>query len=126
MKKALSVLLFLALCLGVLTACGGGGDSSPALSGKYVCTSFEIGGEVLTPEQLSTAGIDPETVYLEFHDAKNCTLLMMDEKSEGTYALKGNVLSVTFDGTTETLKYENDIVSIIDPEMGTTMVLEKK
>lgn len=126
MKKILSTLVMIALCLGVLSACGSGGDDAPALSGKYVCTSFVMGEDVLTPEQLSESGIDPETLYLEFIDASNFTMMMMDEETEGTYALNGNVLYLTVDEITETVQYEDDTISMIDPEMDYTIYFEKE
>ncbi len=127
MKKTLSVLVALMLCLGMLSACGGGsGDSAPALSGKYVCSSFGMGNEILLPAQLTNMGIDPEKIYFEFHDEKNCTLIMMGEESSGTYRLNDTTLSVTFDGVTEDITLENDKISMYDSATGYSIVFTKE
>ncbi len=122
MKKTLSALLMIALCLGVLSACG----NSEALSGKYVCTSFVMGEEELTPEQLIESGLDPEAIYFEFIDDTSFTMVMMEEEEEGTYELNGNVLNLTIDGVTETVRCEDDIIILIDPDMGYEITFKKE
>ncbi len=126
MKKTLIPLLILSFCLVALTACGGGGDTAPALSGTYVFKSIQIGEDVFSADQVSALGLDASTIYLEFLDGDDCRLMLAGEETAGTYAVRGNSLAISSDGGMDSMTIDGNTIIMDDPELGGVMVFEKQ
>jgi len=101
MKKILPIILILLLGVALLTGCN-------SLSGRYILISMELDGEEAI-ELFSVLGIDLNDIYIEFtSDGKfvmDMTVIYAG-RTEGTYAVRGNIVTLTSNG--------DDVTAIID------------
>lgn len=113
-KRALTLLLVLAMIVS-LAACGGGGGNAAA--GSYKLTQVNAGGINMDVDELaSTAGVDIN-IILELKEDNSFSLDMsalgMGQSLSGAWKADGNNLVLTSDG--------NDLPVTFD---GKTLVME--
>jgi uncharacterized lipoprotein YehR (DUF1307 family) len=106
MKKTskIAAVLMAILMVFMLAACAG--ETPEQLQGKWVLTSADVQGTIMTAEELATMGADFGEMSFNFVDAKNVELTggvdAAGEVSKGTYTFEG-------DGKTGT-------ITIADPD----------
>ena len=105
MKKVLTLVLALALTLG-LTACGGGGSSDPN-AGVYQATAIEMWGVELAVDEVYTNGAS-----LELKDGGKATINLDGTKSSCKWTLEGTDLSLDISGEVSTGTLENGVIKL--------------
>ena len=114
MKKILSVILALALVL-CFAACGSANGSSDNGASSIIGSwdSIEAPGTVYTFNEDGTGALDASGVIMNF-----------------TYVDKDGKVEITYEGTDTALVCEytvkDNVLSLIDTEMGTTLTYNKK
>ena len=113
-SKVLVSVMILAMVVAMLAACGS--SKSNALVGTWKLTSVESAGVTMTSEALESQGI---SMSFDFKEDGSVTLEAVGETSEGTYTQDGTKVSVTIEGGTQDLKFENDQLSFEIEDTGT-------
>ena len=98
-----------------------GGDD-PNL-GKYECVSISMMGMELTGSDLEDMGES----WIELKDGGKCTMMLMDEKVDGTWALDGKKITCDLEGeeVTGTLKDGKLDLTVVADGLEMKMVFEK-
>ncbi len=73
---------------------GGGGSGSSSDLGKYECTSISMMGMEFTGEDLEAMGES----WIELKKDGKCTIMLMDDKIDGTWSKDGEKLTFKIDG----------------------------
>jgi len=121
MKRTLAIVLVVCFSVSLLAGCGGGDGS--ALRGKYLLSTYEIGGEDLMP-LFGEMGLNANDFYIEFMSGGTFRMSMIDESGEGTFAVKGSKITLTIDGEDMAAKLNGNKVTL--EEDGMKMVFTKK
>ncbi len=103
MKRTLSIIGCLIVCLLMLTACG----TSTENGNTYMLYSITSGDETLDHDMLAEAGYDEALLVL--NDDGTCTLSLFGEVSEGTWTKD----SITLNGVTDGLDLDGDTATLI-------------
>jgi len=120
MKKVLTITLALALIMTLLAGCGGGSD----LSGKFIMTEWEMGGENYM-ELLGMAGMSASDFYIEFLSGGKFKMSVAGDSQEGEFKVSGNTVTLSLDGEGLDAKRNGNKITIEDEDYG-KMVFEKK
>lgn len=126
MKRALSLLMLLAMMVS-LVACGGGGDTSEA-AGTYNLTKMDANGVTVDIKELSgQSGVEVK-ISLILEEGGNFTLdmgaLSGEEAISGTWEAKGSDLKLTSEGDEVTATLDGTTVTM--EEDGQVLVFEKE
>ena len=105
MKTRIIIAVSLIFCLFAVTACSG--NSSKALTGKYVIADIKDDPEGTTIGELRKMykNMDADIkdyMYMEFTDSGSYTLVMFGEKVNGRYTRSENGLTLTSGNETYT------------------------
>lgn len=128
-KRVLTVLLALAMMVG-LVACGGGGgggtSEAKSAAGTYHLDSMKSGDEEITMKEMSEIMGSEIIVAMELKDDNSFTLdwgvLEAGDNVSGTWKLDGDALTlsaagdsldVTYDGKTIVLDVEGEILTFV-------------
>lgn len=111
-SKLLVSALVLTMVVSMLTAC----SSSNALLTKWTVDYAESNGVTVSAEVLEEQGF---TMSLEFKKDGIVTATVTGLSVEGTYTQDGSTVSITFNEETQELKFEKNVLSWENEDVGT-------
>ena len=144
MKKTLSIILVLLLCVSMLTSCGDKNNNTtentspepivtapviPPPEGFYLMTVYEVDGDDMLAlfSSLEELGFDPNSMYAEFSGNGVVLMSMGDSPTEYRYTLDGNNITIDMGGDAFTGTFDANSVTLefVDEE-GLVKVVYKK